>query len=421
MEDKSLIKDAGKMVGSGVFVQVVAFLLIILLGRLYNEEQMGTLGLFLAWAGLLSITSGGRYEHAIVVSNNEDDASTLFSLSILINGGCFVILLPICLGINFLLPSTHYSRMQGYILLLPLFVLLQGIVNSLCMLRLYQKHYNKLSLSQALQGLSNNLLKVLLGLRMATVASLIGASFMALILGGIPLLRFQSNRRALTLDKGRLKQAATRYANFPRYGILQALIDNLLGSLFILMLPLSYSIKEVGILTMAITLARRPLQIIGDNLSRVYYQRLSEKCNQRQELFPMIKKFAIRWICLSIPVFGILALFMEKLVVAFVGPLWGKTGFVIVAMLPMLIPNFLNMIFNIIPDVLGKQKINMNIQIGMIIFESIIIGLGLWLMSFDEIIPFYYLFVCIEQSVFFIILIRLAREHDTTIRQHHIS
>lgn len=54
------------------------------------------------------------------------------------------------------------------------------------------------------------------------------------------------------------------------------MIDTLLGSILVMMMPMGFSFAQIGIVTMAVMLAKRPLQIIGDNLSKVYFQRLSD-------------------------------------------------------------------------------------------------------------------------------------------------
>lgn len=412
MHDRSILRDAGKLIGSGIFVQAIAFLLIVFVGRLYNDQELGTLGLFLAWGGLLSIISCGRYEHAIVVGHSNRDAEDLFSLSIRLNLVFFFILVPIAFVSNHFIAKTSYSDMEGIVLLIPLFVFCQGLLNALSMLRLQQKGYNRLSISQAVQGISNNLLKVLLGFKSSSVGSLIIATFTSIGLGWLPLFKGSLFRK---VEHNRLKEIARRYDKFPKYGIIQALIDNLLGSLFLLMLPLKFSLAEIGIITMAITLARRPMQVVGDNLSRVYYQRLSVLYNSGQRLMPTVMNFVKKWIIFSIPFFLILSFFLPKLVVFIVGHNWADSAFVIAWMLPMFIPNFMNMIFNIIPDILGKQKENMYVQIAMLIVDVLIILSGIFIFDFKEMVRYFYISTFFVQIAFFLFLIKLTIRHDRSI------
>lgn len=72
----SIAKDYIKLIGSSSLAQFVSILLLTVVGRLYNEAQMGTVGLFLSWGGFLAIAAGGRYEHMIVVAGREDKGKT---------------------------------------------------------------------------------------------------------------------------------------------------------------------------------------------------------------------------------------------------------------------------------------------------------------------------------------------------------
>ena len=83
--NNSILRESIRLVGSGAAGQVVALLLLAVIGRQYDQETMGVLGSFLSWGGLLAIASGARYEQGIVVANAEDEAHTLYHLALRIS------------------------------------------------------------------------------------------------------------------------------------------------------------------------------------------------------------------------------------------------------------------------------------------------------------------------------------------------
>ena len=93
--NNSILRESIRLVGSGAAGQVVALLLLAVIGRQYDQETMGILGSFLSWGGLLAIASGARYEQGIVVARAEDESHTLYHLALRISLIFTLILLPI--------------------------------------------------------------------------------------------------------------------------------------------------------------------------------------------------------------------------------------------------------------------------------------------------------------------------------------
>ena len=98
-------------------MQVVALLLLVLIGRLYNEHTMGQLGLFLTWGGLISVAASGRFEQARVVTPSEQEAPLLLRLALKL-----ALLTSLCLSAIVLLVyfSPVPNPLSALLLLLPL-------------------------------------------------------------------------------------------------------------------------------------------------------------------------------------------------------------------------------------------------------------------------------------------------------------
>ena len=373
--NNSILRESIRLVGSGAAGQVVALLLLAVIGRQYDQETMGVLGSFLSWGGLLAIASGARYEQGIVVASAEDEANTLYHLALRIS-------------------------LLWY--------------NASALWELRHKRYKILAKMQFIKGVGNNLLKAVFGFVAATIGSLITAQILSLV-ATFPLF-FKSLKRGSKAPKTTsLGSVAKKYRGFPRYGIVQALIDNLLGSLLVLMLPLRYGLAEVGYLTMAIMLARRPLQLVAENLSNVYFQRLSECVSQRLPIRQLAYKLLRNTLIISIPTVLLLAQVAPYLVSLVVGDKWLSSAHIVVWMLPMCIPNFLNSILNTLPDIFAHQRQNMWAQVVMLVLDVAVIALGFTLFDFDRFIPFFYLFIALEQVGYLLFLLRFVWHYERTL------
>lgn len=407
-----ILRDSLKLFSSGALGQIVALLLLVFIGRQYSEEAMGVLGTFLAWSGLFATGIMGRYEQAIVVVTDDREAWGLFRSSIELAILGTILLFSF---ISLVETLASYNPLGQYAWWMPLYVLLLAIFSASSMLTLRQRRYGHLAIAQGVRTVSNNLLKVLFGLREASAAMLLLSTALASVLGLLPIIRFAKRiwHQAPPLEERLV--SLRRHINFLRYSTPQALIDTALGSLLILLIPFAYSIGEVGILTMSAMLARRPLLVLSESIGQVYFERMSRTVSARASLWVLIRRPIGLILSLgSIIAIG-LAFCIEPLVVLFVGERWLASAEVILWMLPSLIFNFANSIFNVMPDILGHQKSNLYAQVAMLLFEFAVIVSGFVLWRFESFIPYYYSLIFVEQILYFAFLLNLVRRYEMDI------
>ncbi len=428
-QNKSILKNGLLLVSSGGVGQIVALLLLFIVGRQYNEEMMGTLGIFLSWGGILSIVVTGRYEQAIMIAQTEEEANAIRHLSIGLAFFLSILSFFIFLLIFILFPNQSLGY---YILLLPLFIFISSYYTVISLSFLRDKAFRKLSSSQVIRGISNNLLKVIGGFFTVSVSSLIFSAIASPFLALAPLRDKKkkqlqefatSIRYTKTLffrypnKRNSALSIAKKHYKFPKYGILQTLINTLLGSLLVLAMPFQFSQKSIGYLIMAIMLARRPLYIICDNISKVYFKHLGELVIQQASIKKHILKFLFSVLIIGSSTAGILYLFMDKLVIFFVSEKWLFSSFIIKAMLPMLVVNVLTSTLNILPDLLGKQKSNLVSQIIMLLFNIIIIETGFYFFDFGKFISYFYSFMIIEQVFYLCYLLIIVQQYEKQLKK----
>lgn len=351
----------------------------------------------------------GRYEQAIVVVRTSREALGLYRL-------CLTLALISALAIGILTISTIFltnaEPFGKYALWIAPFVLISCISNATSLLTLRQKQYTRLSISQGLRTISNNLLKVLFGIRQASAAMLLISSALSVAIGVIPLTRLIRKAYNNLPSHQATTALLHQYHSFPRYSAPQALIDTLLGSLLILLCPWRYTTAEIGILTMSSMLARRPLLVLSESFGQVYFERLSRAASQGSSLWPLIRTPLVLIFALGVPASIGLSLWMPSLVEFFVGDGWSGVSLVIVCMLPSLVFNFANSIFNVLPDILGKQRTHLQVQMVMLISEIIIIVIGFALMHFEIFVRYYYGLMIVEQALYFLFLLSLVYRYE---------
>ena len=88
------------MLGTGV-AQLLPLLMMPILTRLYSEEEFGVYSTFLAYSAVLIVAVSARYQVAILLPKQDEDALKVFKLSNIITSVTSLFLLLISLVIYF--------------------------------------------------------------------------------------------------------------------------------------------------------------------------------------------------------------------------------------------------------------------------------------------------------------------------------
>ena len=418
---RSILADSGLLISVSVGVQLIALLLLPWVSRLYTPDTLGDLALILSIATLLSIAVGGRYDQAIVVCQEPLERDHLLRLTLWITGVITLILFALTPVIEPRIVATRYATLQGKLWLIPPVVCALGLSTTLSNYALSLGHFKRIATSKAVQGLGNNGLKVGFGLFSPTVWSLWGAQIASTLLALIPLLRpLKHSRQDKTPSSRReLGQVARKYRAFPLFSLPQATITTLLGSILILMLPLGYTTVEIGLVTMATMLARRPIQLIADSVSQVYFNRLSVAHHAQAPWRPLVRPLLMLTLVAGIPTLLLLWWAMPYLVRWLLAPSYAACTEIIRAMLVYLLVFFFTSIINVIPDIIGRQRAHLQIQLLNLFLQVALLVLLIYILRvpFVETVSTYYLVIALYHLLYGGWLLYLLRRHDQQLQR----
>ncbi len=418
---RSILADSGLLLSVGVGVQLIALLLLPWISRLYAPDTLGDLALILSIATLLSIAVGGRYEQAIVVCQEPLERSHLLRLTLWITALATLLLLALAPAIDPWIGTTRYASLQGKLWLIPPVVCALGLCATLSNYALSLGHFKRIATSKAVQGLGNNGLKVGFGLLSPSVWSLWGAQIASTLLALIPLLRPLKLRRQAKTSSSRLqlRLVARKYRAFPLFSLPQAVITTLLGSLLILFLPLGYTTVEVGLVSMATMLARRPIQLIADSVSQVYFNRLSIAHHAQAPWRPLVRPLLMVTLLVGLPTLLLLWWAMPYLVSWLLAPEYAACTAIIRAMLVYLLVLFFTSIINVIPDIIGRQRAHLRVQLLNLLLQVALLVLLIYVLRtpFAETVSTYYLVIALYHVVYGGWLLYLVHRHDQRLQQ----
>ncbi len=411
-----LAKNSAKLLTANIVAQAIGLIVYPILTRLYAPDDFGLLNLFLSIGGILTLFATAEYHYAIVLPKEETKATACFQVGFGIL--CIVTLIcalttPFSESISALFKAPDLSK---WYFLLPIFVFLMGFWNLLNYWFIRQKNFNRISGFQLSQNTLNALSKIGLGyagfLRGGMIISVVIAPFIAIIISIFG--SFKKLKPLLKIDKKTCKEVAKEYANFPKFSLPRALINQVSSNLPILLLTPFFGLTEIGFFGMALTLAFTPISTISRSLYQVFYQRTAEQVQNRQSIKRFFTKFLRNTLLLIMPTFALLYFILPWLTEFLLGAGWEITGEYIRIMLPWFALVLICGIISFVPDIFGQQKKSAIIEIVYLSLRIVALTIGILTNNFVIALIAYSIvgtLVILYQLIWYVGLIR-KYEHE---------
>ena len=344
------------LTGTGL-AQLIALAVSPLLARLYTPENFGVFALYLSAVALLAILATGRYELAIVLPNDDDDARHLFALalfaSLLVTSAT---LLVVMLWGDGLAARAGHAALSRWLYLLPLSVGLTALVNALSCWANRQKQYPQLALNRVVQTSTSAAATVGLGLGgWAAWGLLLGSTLGQAVSALMLAVSTRGVRRwPLRLERARLRSLMRRYINFPRVNLPHALLDALQATALLGLMGAVFGSQVLGGYAFALRIARTPLAMLGASVGQVFQQRAAQVFNEGGDLAALARHTTLRLAWFALP-FVALMLAAPALFGWAFGPVWREAGVYALILTPWMVLNFLTSPLSQLPLVVGRQ------------------------------------------------------------------
>ena len=266
------------------------------LTRLYSPEDFGVLAIFMSMSTILSVVVGLRYEMAIMLPDEDEDAASVLVLTVLITLGIsFLVLVGVALFRHPIANLLKTPEMAPWLWWVPLNIMIMGFYHALTYWASRKKRFQNLAISRASQSLSGVGVQMGAGFFMHAggmgliAGQLTGNLASAGVLGGqIWREVWEKISNALTMAK--LKEQALRYRKFPQYSALNGLLDTGSQMLPLLLFSYFFGTLVLGHYFLARRILSTPLSILGQALSQVFFQKASEHHNKSKNLKSLVLK-----------------------------------------------------------------------------------------------------------------------------------
>ena len=252
------------LLAGGALAQALPLLLGPWLTRLYQPADFGSYHLFAALAANLAVVACARYEFALPLAQQEDEATALRSLCLR--------LLALATGMT-ALGAVAWALWAGVVwpLWLPAAVAVLGWLSLATLNASRAQRFRRLALARVLQYGGGALLQGLAGLWQLGVAGLIVAPTVA-ALAAAAALGWPGPARAA---RAQWLAAARVHRNFPLLNTPHAFLGALQDTLAIALIAGSLGPAAAGAWGLALRYLKAPATLVGGAVSQVLYPRLA--------------------------------------------------------------------------------------------------------------------------------------------------
>ncbi|TXD37377.1 oligosaccharide flippase family protein [Lujinxingia vulgaris] len=383
---KTLVRSAFfknvALLASGTLVaQLITVASTPVLSRLFLPAAFGVLGMLNSVVNILAGVSALRYDMAIVLPAEDDDAANLLSLSLaILTTLTLITLIVITLGRVPLAERLGQPDAADWLWWVPPLVFVTGVFQILSYWCSRRKEFKRLSISQVAASATSAGSKIGAGVAALGPLGLVAGQAAGQIIASLVLLaqvlREDFSRLRGAFSAERIRKVARTYRDFPRYNAPVTLINGLTNGLPVLLFGLIFDAATAGLYSVAYLILKMPVTLVSNSVRQVYYQRASERLNQGLPLYPDHKRTtlillgagilpAIAAALLSPPLFGLV-----------LGEEWVGAGGFARYLMGFLFAMLVAVPASALVPVLNRQRWFLGWQIIALILSTAGIGLG---------------------------------------------
>lgn len=347
--------------GGTVVAQALVLLFSPIITRLYSAEDFGIFQQYQSVLNFMIIGGALRYEMAILVPADEDDAFSITALSVCINFilfGIFALLAAIIYisGVHF----TFIKGLEHFIFYLPFSFLGASLYQTLTNFIIRHRAFSKISSTKIGQSVGLVTGQISGGYLLSKPTGLFVGDLIGKSLGIFSFARYiKSNFGAQlkAITKERVKQNLIRYKAYPLISAPGALLNVAGFAIPSLLIGNFFGLKALGLYALVDRLFSAPGVLIGQSVSQVYIADASRIANTdpyklKQTFFKLIKYLSL---ISFLPL--IIAAFIAPYVFSIIfGASWHEAGVYVAILAPMQFAAFI--VWPLIPtlNLLEKQR-----------------------------------------------------------------
>jgi len=380
---ESFASNVMTMMSGTAIAQAIPVLISPVLTRLYTPEEFGVLALYMAIAYVVSVVAAGRFELAVILPEQDDEAVNIVVLALLCSLFVSIVTFLVVLLFNDRLAKFLGSReISFWLYFIPLTVLLTGIYNTFYYWSTRKLQYKRLVVSKVSQTSSTAILNLLMGLK--------GYGSSGLVVGGIAgqvtttgILSFQiwkdDKNKIGFIDKEKIRGQLSRYKNFPIYSIPADFINVLANQLPVYVLGIYFGGAVVGFYSLTQRVLGAPISLIASSIMDVFKQRASSDYAKHGNCRDIFVKTLLGLTAISVVPFALFFYAAPSIFTLIFGEQWIVAGEYAQLMAIMFFFRFISSPLSFVIYIAEKQNYDLVWQSALLVFTVVSLFAGVYL------------------------------------------
>ena len=378
-KSNSFIKDIVTLSSVPLLSQILGLLLTPIVTRIYSPEAFGLFNSFSSITAFLCVFATLAFHSSILLPKKDSNAFDMLIVC-LISTLFFTLtfFFVVYFFQDFIINKLNITELKNYIFLIPVFVLLHGLFQTLRFWNTRFKNFKTIAVSKASEVIINKATVLGLGFSgFVSGGSLIFGVLLASIFKNFFLLQnlFFIKPETNKVNYQSLINGVKRYIKFPKYSLSSELLSRTPALIIVLLILNFFDSTILGYYGLCIMVLNLPTVFITSSIMEAFSPRAAEAKHSNSHI-ELLKEIYQRVVSLTIFPFIILFVFGDVLFVNFFGAEWIEAG--LIAQI-FVFRTFCEIIFNPIISItiiIEKQEINLIRRVLNIIFisSSLLIG-----------------------------------------------
>ena len=353
------------LAGGATLAFVVSIFASPITSRLFGPEEFGLAALFQSGVSMLGPIACLRYQMAIVLPKNDENAAQVFVL-------CYIALLAMT-TLTAILTSLFGTRVVLYLnafelkpilWLFPIYFFLAGSTLPLIHWYTRQKRFKITAVNRVLSSFPISMAEICGGWAgFRTGGNLVVVRILGMIISPVflvgRLLGGDARFIIRNVNRGRILKLAKRYIKFPLLDSWSILLEQISVHAPIILLTSFFSPAIGGLYAKTLYLMRLPSLIIGQSVGQVFFQKSAAIKADGKSLAGLVEAVFHRMITLGTLPFAILAIIGPELFGLFLGARWTESGVYAQILVPHVFIVLLGGSIGSLAGTLAKQELNL--------------------------------------------------------------
>jgi len=371
-----------KLVSGTTIAQLITVLTAPIISRLFAPEAFGVLTVFTSLVGIFTVVICLRYEFAIVLPEDDEDAANLMGLCVLIALGISILAsLYLIIFAHPLVDLLKAPDLYGFLWLIPIGLLIQGLFQALNYWNTRTKHFGRLSIARVSASFTTSALPIFLALVGGATAGSLVFSYIAGTLVFTCVLAVQ----VLTengpffyrfIRRSGILINLKRYRKFPLVDSWGSFINNLSWQLPSLMLLYFFSKTVVGYYSLSNRLILLPLTLLGSSIAQVFYQRSAELRSNPENLSKSVELVFRRLVAIGLFPAVVLGVAGPQLFSIVFGANWLEAGRYAQILSPWMFVLFISSPLGILFATLERQELSLIVNLFILATRFAALAIG---------------------------------------------